>query len=148
MLSVFFVAPPPGGLDHCWYRGSSVHASSYICTLSVDKGGTNKAAERAYYRGGSHWTVTRVCAHPPPPSYQRWSVGEVWRGAGPGAQCSRLSVIRSGSVLLPGTVSPLPPTPGPFATDGGRLIYITESCDGAPPPPPPSAALPPQLQPS
>lgn len=84
-------------------------------------------------------------------------------GPGPGiAVC--LSVIRSGSVLLrrdlplkpgleiprPPFFSSLPPAPGPFATKGSWLIYIAESCDGAPslpsfcpPPPPPTSTSPP-----
>lgn len=50
-------------------------------------------------------------------------------------------MIRSGLVSLrrdllpePGleTPRPLPPTPGPFAADGSCLIYMSESCDGAP----------------
>lgn len=49
-------------------------------------------------------------------------------------------MIRSGFVslrsdLLPEPAlepPPTPPTPGPFAADGSCLIYMWESCDGAP----------------
>lgn len=76
-------------------------------------------------------------------SYQLWSVWP-WERSDGGqlrAQYRCLSVIRSGSFLLqrgsllkPGKENscPLPPTLGPFTSDGSWLIYIVGSCDGAP----------------
>ena len=139
--------------------------------LTKPQGELQRAAESpdSVLLGRSHWTVTRVyadllalCSHCL--TLALISSGLCGRGRGltggqPGAHYSCLSVIRSGSVLLAGrdllselglenpTCSILPSLPlqGPFATDGSRLIYIAESCDGAPPLPSfvlPSPSLP------
>ena len=49
LQTICFVIPPGsvfGEWNHCWYLGM-YPAHPYICTLSVDKGGTNKATGRA-----------------------------------------------------------------------------------------------------
>lgn len=131
----------------------------YISTLSIDKGGTNKATGRAVESwdsvllGRSHWTVTRVYADllalcSPASHSSLISSGLCGRGrglteAGRGPSIavylwldqdpSYCRETRCRSRDWKSHVPfPLPPTPGPFATDGSCLIYIAESCDGAP----------------
>ena len=161
LQTICFVIPPGsvfGEWNHCWYLGM-YPAHPYICTLSVDKGGTNKATGRAVESwdsvllGRSHWTVTRayadllaLCSAASHSSLISGGLcgrgrGLTETGRGPSIAVylwldqdpSYCRETRRWSRDWKSHVPfPLPPTTGPFATDGSWLIYMAESCDGAP----------------